>query len=384
MKLKKVIFIIGAGASKAIAPKEIPAMNDFFHIASNFARQDKHIKTTLNALEIYGLLKNKEVNLERVLEQTTELPRNHGNPWERPYDGLLLTLHKIFYILNEKYRPEPFIRCFEPIKDSLNDSTTFISFNYDVFLERALNEILDWKACFGYCSEPLVGFIESPQADYAQSDKSICDEVYAWGMEEYDKAYPQKRATYPKTEIPAVLKPHGSLNWFIHSGKNPHAWVPDCNGLLLMGLNKETPSIPKFLGYNTVNSVKGEFKDKEFFVGGILPAIVPPGKKFIENRKAEVFKKIYERVIQKLVEATILVIIGWSMSEFDTHYKLLFEEVRKKRKSKQLNKLAICDIQKSGIFYKKFERLLPFKDFLVCKESFGSNKLIELLRAVIT
>jgi len=384
MKMKKIVFIIGAGASKAIAPREIPAMNDFFHIANNFAKQDKDIKTALNSLQKYELLKNKEINLEYVLEHTTKLPRNHSNPWERPYDGLLLTLHKIFRMLNERYRPEPFIRCFEPIKDLLDDSTTFISFNYDVFLERALNEILDWKACFGYSPKTLVGFIETPQADYAQSDKSICDEVYAWGIEEYDKVYPQKRVTYPKTGIPVVFKPHGSLNWFIHSSKDPYTWIPDCNGLLLMGYNKGTPSISKFWVYNTVNSVKREFKDGKFFVGGILPAIVPPGRKFIENRKVKVFKEIYAGVIQELTEASILVIIGWSMSEFDRHYKQLFEEVKKKRKSKQLNKLAICDVQKSDIFYEKFKNLLPHTDFLICREGFGSNKSIELLRAVIT
>jgi len=286
-------------------------------------------------------------------------------------------------MLNEKYRPEPFMRCFKPIKDLLNDSTTFISFNYDVFLERSLNEILDWKACFGYSPKPLAGFIESPQANYAQSEESICDEVYAWEMEEYDKVYSHKKATCPKCEIPVVLKPHGSLNWFIHSSKNPHAWIPNCNGLLLMGYNKETPSIPKFWSYNTVNSVKGEFKDKQFFVGGILPAIVPPGRKFVENRKAEVFKRIYEGVVQELTEASVLAIIGWSMSDFDKHYKQLFEKVKKKRKSKQLNKLAICDVQKGDVFYEKFKRLLPHKDFLFCKEGFGSNKSIELLREVI-
>lgn len=383
MKMKKIIFIIGAGASKAIAPKEIPAMNDFFHIASNFAKGDEDIKANLNSLERCGLLDDKKANLEHVLEYTTKLPRDHDNPWERPYDGSLLTLHKIFYMLNEKYEPEPFVRCFKPIKYLLNDAATFISFNYDVFLEKALNEILDWKACCGYSPKSLVGFIESPQADYAQSEKSICDEVYAWEMEEYDRVYPQKSAAYPKTGIPTVLKPHGSLNWFIHSSKDPQAWIPDCNGLLLMGYNKETPTIPKFWSYNTVNSVKGEFKDKDFFIGGILPAIVPPGRKFIENRKAKVFKKIYEGVIQELTEADILVIIGWSMSGFDEHYKQLFEEVRKKRKSKQLSSLAICDVQESSRFYEKFKRLLPHKDFLVCKEGFGSNKSIELLRAVI-
>ena len=150
-----------------------------------------------------------------------------------------------------------------------------------------------------------------------------------------------------------------------------------------MGYNKENPSIPKFWSYNTVNSVKEEFKGREFFVGGILPAIVPPGRKLIENRKAEVFKKIYEKVVEELIEASILVIIGWSMSEFDEHYTQLFEEVKKKRKSKQLNKLAICDIQTSNIFYEKFKRLLPHKDFLVCKEGFGSNKSIELLRDAV-
>jgi hypothetical protein len=110
---------------------------------------------------------------------------------------------------------------------------------------------------------------------------------------------------------------------------------------------------------------------------------VPPGRKFVENRRAEVFKKIYEGVVQELTEASVLAVIGWSMSEFDMHYKQLFEKVKKKRKSKQLNKLAICDVQKSDAFYEKFKRILPHKDFLVCKEGFGSDKSIELLRTVI-
>jgi len=383
-KTKKLIFIIGAGASKAIAPEEIPAMNDFFHIAKNFARQDENIKTTLDSLESYGLLQNKEVNLEYVLEHTMKLPRNHDNPWERPYDGLLLTLHKIFYILNEKYRPEPFIRCLEPVRHFLNSSATFISFNYDVFLERSLNEILNWKTCFGYSPNPLVGFIESPQADKAQSDKSICDEVYAWGMEEYDKAYPQKKATRPVNEIPVVLKPHGSLNWFIHPSKKPHAWIPNCTGFLLMGPNKETPSISKSWNYSTVNTVKGEFKRKKSYIGSILPAIIPPGRKFAEKRKVKVFQKINEAVIQELTEASVLVIIGWSMSGFDKHYKQLFKEVIERRKSQKLSKLAVCDFQRSPEFYEKFKRLLPHEVFLSCNEGFGSDESIKLLRAAIT
>lgn len=38
MEIKKLIFIIGAGASKAITSEKIPAMSDFFHIANNFAK----------------------------------------------------------------------------------------------------------------------------------------------------------------------------------------------------------------------------------------------------------------------------------------------------------------------------------------------------------
>lgn len=381
--MKKLVFIIGAGASKAIALNQIPAMNDFFDIASNIAKEDTNIKATLNSLKNSGLLKNKELNLEDVLERTTKLPRDHGNPWKRPYDGLLLTLHRIFYILDKEYKPEPFIRSLEPIKDSLDNSTTFISFNYDVFLERALNELLNWKACFGYSSKPVVGFIDSSQADYAQSDESVCDEVYAWEMDKYDRVYPEKKATYPNREIPGVLKPHGSLNWFIHSSKDPFAWIPNCTGLLLMGQSKEIPEIPKFWGYNTVNSVDGEFKSREPVFGGILPAIVPPGKKFVDNRKVLVFKKIYAEAAQELAKASVLVIIGWSMSDFDRHYKELFEEVKKKRKSQPLNKLAVCDIRKSDKFYEKFRNLLPHKHFLTYKEGFGSDESTKLFKSVI-
>ena len=384
--MKKVAFIIGAGASKAINKEKIPVMDDFFIIADKFAKKDANIRRTLDALKDFGLLKDGafyDANLEYVLEATTELPRSQDNPWERPYDGLLLTFHKIFWTLNSRYDPGVLTDALRAVKPILNSSVVFISFNYDVYLERALRAVSGWRADTGYGGKPVVGFVDSSQADSAQEETNICDEVYAWEIEKYPPGKAKANLPYCSLNFPIVFKPHGSLNWFIHSSNNnSHFWIPDCTSLLLMGPNKEEPTISRFWVYNTTNSVKGEFKNEKVFAGGILPAILPPGKKFISQVKAQVFENIYNGIVRALTEISTLVIIGWSMSGFDVHYREIFDKIKKDRKKRKLEKLIACDIQKDPNFYERFRVLLPAKEFLICKEGLGSVKFINLLQKI--
>ena len=58
--MNKLVIIVGAGASAALAPREIPVMNNFFEIAADFAQGDKQVAKTLKALRRFLLSSHPE------------------------------------------------------------------------------------------------------------------------------------------------------------------------------------------------------------------------------------------------------------------------------------------------------------------------------------
>jgi len=142
---KKLGIIIGAGASASINPNRIPVMNNFFEIVADFAQRDEQVAKTLKTLQKYGPVSRQKIpkgNLEDVLTQTLSLPREPEDPWERPYDGLLLTLHRVFHVLDKEENTSLYTDCLSPLCKLNPEDIIFISFNYDVSWREP------WKSCF--------------------------------------------------------------------------------------------------------------------------------------------------------------------------------------------------------------------------------------------
>lgn len=385
-KAMKVGVIVGAGASAAINPKRVPLMNNFFEMMADFAKRDEQVEKTLKTLQKYKLISHDLIpkgNLEDVLTQTLSLPRNQMDPWERPYDGLLLTLHRIFHILNEELDIYRYVDCLSPLCELDPEDVVFISFNYDVFLEKALEKLFSWSADFGCSPNVLVGYINAEQAEQAQSPNQICDEVSAWSWNIPPKTSFPSKSTSPiqKGNGSLVLKPHGSLNWFIHSEGRGRFWMSNhTHGFLLMRPINGKVSIPRFWIYPTTNTVNGELADSNFLVGAVLPAIIPPGEKF--SKVIPPFQRIEKLVEEALSQISALVIIGWSMRQSDKKYKSLFTKVVSKRKS-ALDVIAVCDFQRNTAFYSRFKNLLPAQSFECCNEGFMTQNAKKLLEKVI-
>lgn len=381
----KVCIIMGAGASAAINPKRIPLMNSFFEIVAEFAKQDDRVARTLKTLQKHKLISREEVpkgNLEDVLTQTLSLPRKQEDPWERPYDGLLLTLHRIFHTLDKEEDLSRYTDCLSPLQELNPKDIVFISFNYDIFLERALEKLFSWSADFGYLSDVLVGYIIVEQAEQAQSPNQICDEVYAWSWDVSPLVSFPSRLTSPiqQGRGPIVLKPHGSLNWFIHGkGKAPFWMSNETQGLLLMRPIDGKVRIPRFWIYPTTNTVKGELADPEFLVGAVLPAIIPPGEKF--SKIIPPFQQIEKFMETVLSQITTLIVIGWSMRQSDKKYGDLFTRVTRMRKSK-LDRVAVFNLNQEQEFYSRFKSLLPTEDFLYCDKGFITKDARDLLESI--
>lgn len=383
---KRIGIIIGAGASAAINPNSVPLMNNFCKVVAEFAKQDEQISKTLNTLQKYELVSVEEPpkgNLEDVLTQTLSLPRDQEDPWERPYDGLLLTLHHIFHKLEKEEDISRYVECLSPICELNPEDIIFISFNYDVFLERALEKLFSWSADFGYSTNVLVGYINAEQAEQAQSPNQICDEVYAWSWDISPLISFPSEFTLPiqHGNGPIVLKPHGSLNWFIHSiGKAPYWMSDETLALLLMRPIKGKVYIPRFWIYPTTNTVKGELADPQFRVGAVLPAITPPGEKF--SQIIPVFQRIERSVQEVLSQISTLIVIGWSMRQSDKKYMDLFAKVAKMRKNK-LDTMAVCNLQQKMDFYSRFKNLVPNKKFVYCDKGFLTPQAMEFLEGIV-
>jgi hypothetical protein len=178
-----------------------------------------------------------------------------------------------------------------------------------------------------------------------------------------------------------VLKPHDSLNWFIHGkGKAPYGMSDETLGLLLMRPINGRIRIPSFWIYPTTNTVNGELVDSSFLVGAVLPAIIPPGEKF--SKVIPPFRRVEKLVERALSQISALVIIGWSMRQSDKKYESLFTKVVSKRKS-ALNVVAVCDFQQNTAFYSRFKNLLPVKNFEYANEGFMTQNAKTLLRTVV-
>ena len=382
----KVGIVIGAGASAAINPKRLPLMNNFFGVVADFAKRDKQVAKTLKTLQKYELISQEEIpkgNLEDVLTQTLSLPRNQKDPWERPYDGLLLTLQRIFHTLDREEDLSRYIQCLSPLCEFDPEDIVFISFNYDVFLERALETLFAWRADFGYSADVLIGYINAEQAEWAQSPNRICDEVYAWSWDTSPRTSFPSEFTLPTQHGhgPIVLKPHGSLNWFIHGkGKAPYWMSGETLGLLLMRPINGMVRIPGLWIYPTTNTVDGELADPEFLVGAVLPAIIPPGEKF--SRTIPVFQRIEKSIHEVLSQISTLAVIGWSMRQSDKKYRKLFSSVSAMRKSK-LDATVVCNFHQEKEFYLRFKNLLPTKKFLYCNEGVMTQNAKKLLENVV-
>jgi len=382
----KVGIIIGAGASAAVNPKRIPLMNNFFEVVADFSKQDERVGRTLKTLQKYKLVSSGEVpkgNLEDVLKQTLSFPRNQKDPWKRPYDGLLLTLQRIFYTLDCEEDMSRYIDCLSPLSKLNPEDIVFVSFNYDVFLERALEKLFSWSADFGYSPNVLPGYINAEQAEQARSPNQICDEVYAWSCDvDPQVSFPSElTSSIQKGRGPIVLKPHGSLNWFIHGkGKSPFWMTKETLGFLLMRPIDGNVRIPRLWIYPTTNTVQGELGDPDFLVGAVLPAIIPPGKKFSKNIPP--FRRIERSMKDVLSKVSRLVVIGWSMRQSDKKYRELFETVTNMRK-RRLDVIAVISFHQEEEFYSRFKSVLPTKRFLRCDEGFMTKHAKKLLEKVI-
>ncbi|MEE8076760.1 MAG: hypothetical protein V3T60_14185 [Candidatus Binatia bacterium] len=411
---KTIVFIVGAGASATICPDRIPCMSDYFAKwvkQTEASRQtqywlplasveearvfppnpdaemwatrvrtigweidsfkEKSLSTTAleetqqNYLESYiEVFKNDDgrmtANLERILSTIETM---EGFDVDDARSRLIMSINTFFNDLDKdqdidkKFSAGPHQRLAEFLRGREDLRVTFISFNYDLWLEKSLQQNGLWNPGGGYGHTFL----------YTRPHKAMT-ESGAFGH------YEARSFGDPSPSPVSVLKPNGSLSWFHVSDKEP---------VLLTDSGEETGKIsynPDFyLDRVNIGNTVGRL---------LTPLIVPPIP--TTNRRHPVFWSIDKNIQACIQEAHVLVIIGWSLPETDKKFAEDFRRAIHSRVS-QLPSLVLCDISLrevgsgSGLI-RKFETLFrPAHPAITRKsdEDGFSTKFVDLLETVL-
>lgn len=283
----KKVFIFGAGASYDFG---VPLMSNFIETATDLAIQNKFtnnsdilklLKTIRNLRSIYAKSQIDLNNLETMLG-LFEMAKTISFKFSGLKHNQIINLYIQMIIetieITSKilYKDRFDIRldaCYNKLIHRLGDrleSSTFITFNYDLGLDFALYN----------------------------NNKKI-----EYHLEESDN-----KGT-------SLLKLHGSINW-AKSGKEVKAITfDDYFSHFTYRANEKYLPI-RFQFFNLLKSFDTIFKKKH------IPFIVPPSwnKSNYHNQIVPVWKKAY----QELASANTIVILGYSLPETDVFFKYLY------------------------------------------------------------
>ncbi len=407
MSAQKLVFIIGAGASRSISP-DIPVMRDFFEkclpylkdaknhpaiwlafaileetrcfsapnerlenaaayimtlhwhlqkieelkISHSQPEYQKTEKDWLDWIKFYHEMCQRDdsrthANLENVFTRAEKylLDENQADNFTRrhPYTRLVFAVSYLFSILQQEHHsPEPHAELArllsEWLKADPERSATFISFNYDVWLERSLQVVGLWHPHRGYHYE----FERFSNLPNARASNTQWDTVFDTGSGDVSQTYQFQAFSTNYSHRVIVLKPHGSLNWYWRENSG------DCV-VLLEGTENSlvTANEGRYYLYDHLDRNKRPVS--------YTPFIVPPVQ--LKRRQHPVFWQTDQRLFQVLSEADTVVSIGWSMPETDIDYRQKILHAMEHR-SQQLRRLLIFNDDPEGRqmgFYLRFE-----------------------------
>jgi len=334
---KKYVFIIGAGASK---DDKLPVQDEILKniLKSKFALKDKISSNEYKKVskEINELLKTffngkiakNNISLEaifNILETAVRKGENIGKikveKIKKYYDFLLegimfatLTDAKLqeHNILNTKSQSPYTIlgrKIFETYKKRENINCSFITFNYDICLDRVLLSMYDTN-------------------ENKSIDVDFGIELGNYSMRQWFHR-PRKRKIY-------LLRPHGCINWFL---------CATCGKVFSRVSQQGKP----------LDLVNGE---KCYCCGmaALEPYIIHPSNNRIYENKY--ITQVWDKVERLLFEADHWCFIGYSLPEADRYFTYLLTKIYNFRKIKQIKnnkkpKISVVNTNRSITKYIK-------------------------------
>ncbi len=357
------VYIIGAGASCAIDPR-IPGMNLFPQLKKTlgpcrWARLINNLRDVgaidadaavveyayaeQDGLPPRSQLNNIEPIMQKLENACATADRDLALKAEGTFSELKRGLVELFLRLDHDVVSTNADNPYDYFTEKLAEieraghrhKHTFISFNYDIWLEQSLHKhkMLD-----------LRGFVGHRQPMY--------DFLFALG--------PSRQVEQIKTPVNtsiAVLKPHGSVS-FLTPIDSPFS------NLVFLLDSESRPAFPD--GASPIDiDIPGQGSES------YEPLILPPtDQKAIGGGFLLAVNKALDEAFQ---EATVVIVIGWSMPETDSAtrqriFSAAYHHPHAPQKS--ILKLIVCDINPTKVFYNRFLATIPAEQHQFCTEGF--------------
>lgn len=320
--MAKTVLILGAGAtraagaSKAIAKKP-PLDADFFEIA----RLGKH--SSYGAVS--SVLKDLVDDYSSVLKQSLEraatylylkaIDSSGGSSYHKGFLGLLNLLNSVLAKTTNPLRVGPRSLFYRFLLSELNnvaapDDMTVITFNYDLLVEKTLDEIAVANG------QEFFQFPDCYRLNNIVSTNPIN------GLAQFQNQGKGHSGV-------AVLKLHGSMNWLSrHTSNEPKPRT-------LFAPNREI-----HIADSPIISTSMTWRRKRRTVY-MKPIIVPPvsGKRGMMHTE---FGPLWEKAALSLREADRVVVAGYSCPPLDIEARMLLSENLRHNSSKKLYIIDPC------------------------------------------
>ncbi|MBZ5694073.1 MAG: hypothetical protein LAN36_01800 [Acidobacteriia bacterium] len=336
------VYFIGAGMTKSLqTSKPVPTMFDFVSVMADYVA-DPVIRVLLIELEraklydcesptalrhanalaqcdghtqpdpdlladfVRAVKDRPHESIESLLRKADSRP---GGNWADPLLRFRYGINRVFYLIGEQINWEPLERFLREQTLGNKHSHTFVSFNYDITLECALQRVArrEWSPVFSY-GFPIHWY--SPTGDAGELESH---ERPAGGRRPH-RARPIPSDLDPGPQRIRVLKPHGSLNWLLpyRCSDADGRWGFDEEPLVV--LCKENGQL--FYSSSTAPFQAVHFEGNALPVGNALPFVMPPtGDKQTDFDFLNIVRRAESAAIR---DADRFIVVGWSMPESDS------------------------------------------------------------------
>ena len=377
----KIIYIFGAGASASIDEARVPVMNNFFEkaidmldegikmawiafavaeearafppnldiencgarmgVLGRLMEEIKRSKTIDNSMKDATSIiledklaqaisdykarfkkdfNRKSANIEEVLSNV-ELYIEKSSTSADAYARLQYLMAGLFNWLDKELLDNFSRAAHHDLSDYVASSDrfehTFISFNYDLWLEKALFQKGVWRPRDGHGSYTFEYY--SPPIDRVLPENGTVILGKPHDMKQFGPFYRKSRVK--------VLKPHGSLSWRYGTKKTEN--------VVLILEDGENSCVTY---NNTWDMPPSKFQEK--IEMSMVPLIVPPTPNKIRSHL--LFWETDRDVFNTLSQADVVVVVGWSMPETDRYIREMVLRAINNR-TEQIKKVFICD-----------------------------------------
>lgn|SRR6266545_835016 len=395
-RVRHIVYIVGAGMTKALqATAPVPLMWDFVSVMSEYIYRDngdfdRIILTSLAEMENAGVFEHTKNSWRELAQRVVrsdrdtepDLTKQEADEFrrimrERPPENIEQLLQRAVDIAADEFGagllPQRFNfginEMFSRIGWNLNltcldrflakqcelpdTKHTFVSFNYDLVLDRCIQQRKDglWNVKQGYGFE-VDRFITPAGA--VEHMKQFDGPGGAFGM------LPSRRldAKGDNNRAITILKPHGSLNWLLGFRENYH--FIDAMPILCLDADHSITHYDRFSCQHIQlkDDLDYDLSEDSVWADAGLYLIPPTDSK---SSKLQFIKNVRDQEKQAYTTADEVYVIGWSMPSTDKDQVEIISQSIQER-IKPLERVTAINFNAKPEYYEELGRVFDVDD----------------------